>query len=151
MVENSGNKEIALKVLLAKTKIYDIVKTTMNIEILKKLYPNPSSALNPVRAPTIRDPRDIAYSVGGALWHYTNEVWDELPRKLWIPQDKWQEGIFFPGLITLARLLQFWNRNLTSDKAQNYALHIIEYNNNEEFEKAWLVLELALRSAKLRE
>lgn len=105
----------------------------MTARDIRKRYPDPQSGEPeaPLRYPGIDD----NYCVGGALCKYLGS------------QEGWQ-GANFPTVSALCDVLQEANDRLTTASALRRAKDITLANDCEEFERAWHLLDLALKAKR---
>lgn len=94
---------------------------------IRKAFPNPSSGSS------YHTPR--GYCVGGAFLNWINYSIS--------PEFSTKELHSFPPINIVSRALQLTNPNLSKVQYDDFARNIISYNDEGEFDKAWMELERA--------
>jgi hypothetical protein len=103
----------------------------MTARDIRMRYPHPQSGLTP--APLRYPHLDDNYCVGGALCKYLGS------------EEGWQ-GANFPMVSALCDVLQEANAHLTYAGALRRSAAITRVNDAGNFEKAWHLLDLALKA-----
>jgi hypothetical protein len=103
---------------------------TIDIDDLKKRYPNPSRGRNKISMPF------GCYCVGGAFLHYLQNYFGLHAIT----------AIEFPSSRILADGIQVANPSLTLGGAIDYALWVIAANDSGRFGRAWELLDEAINT-----